>query len=60
MVNVVSQKVFDVTCGKCHSQLQYTYSEVKEHKTNQDYLGDYDLVKGIQCPVCQTILKHKQ
>lgn len=59
MVTVVNQKPFRITCGKCHSELEYHYSEVQEYKTNQDYLGDYDLVKGIKCPVCQTVLTHK-
>lgn len=60
MVQVVSQKVFHITCGKCRSELSYLYAEVQEHKTNHDYLGDYDMVKGIVCPVCQTVLTHKQ
>lgn len=60
MVTVVNQKPFRITCGKCRSELEYHYSEVQEHKTNQDYLGDFYLVKGIVCPVCQTVLTHKQ
>lgn len=60
MVTVVNQKPFRTTCEKCHSELEYHYAEVQEHKTNHDYLGDYDVVKGIKCPVCQTVLKHKQ
>jgi type II secretory ATPase GspE/PulE/Tfp pilus assembly ATPase PilB-like protein len=60
MVTVVNQKPFRITCGKCKSELEYLYSEVQKYKTNQDYLGDYDTVNGIKCPMCQTVLTHKQ
>ena len=57
IVESIGQK--SVTCWKCKSLLTYTHSDVKQHKTNYDYLGDYDIVTGIKCPVCETIIKDK-
>lgn len=57
-VIVVGAQKFRKTCGKCSSELEYTYSDVQEYETNHDYLSDYDVVKGIKCPVCKTILTH--
>jgi hypothetical protein len=59
-ITVVSTTKYRKTCHKCDNELGYTYEDVKEYKTNHDYLGGYDLVKGIKCPVCSTILAHKK
>lgn len=55
---VVGSQKYRKTCGNCGSELEYSYSDVQEYKTNMDYLGDYNLVKGIKCPVCNTVLTH--
>jgi hypothetical protein len=57
VVESLGQK--SVTCWKCKSLLTYTYHDVKQYTTNHDYLGDYDIVTGIKCPVCETIIKDK-
>ena len=59
MVTVVRRNNFTCTCAKCNSQLAYSYEEIAEHRINHDYLGDFDIVTGIECPVCKTILGHK-
>jgi hypothetical protein len=46
-------------CSKCDSQLTYTQYDVKSHRTNCDYLGDCDIVNGIECPVCNNIIKDR-
>ena len=57
MVDVVKLAKRLCTCPKCKSELAYSYNEIEKHMINHDYLGDYDLVRGIQCPVCKTIIK---
>jgi uncharacterized protein with PIN domain len=57
MVTVVRRNNITCTCPKCRSDLAYDYLEIIEHKINHDYLGDYDTVTGIECPVCKTIIK---
>lgn len=49
----------EITCYNCKSVLEYDQSDVKKYTTNHDYLGDYDTVFGIKCPVCDSILKDK-
>lgn len=46
-------------CGKCKSLLTYDQSDIKRYTINHDYLGDYDTVYGIKCPVCGTVIKDK-
>lgn len=58
MVQVVERNHFTITCTRCKSKLSYTYDEVRDCEVNHDYLGDYDIVKGIECPVCNSILRH--
>jgi uncharacterized protein with PIN domain len=59
MVTVVRRNNYTCTCVKCNSDLAYSYDEIAEHRINHDYLGDYDVVQGIQCPVCKNIIRHK-
>lgn len=47
----------EINCSRCKSLLSYSQEDVKEHKINFDYLGDYDIVSGIKCPVCELVLK---
>jgi hypothetical protein len=49
----------EIKCGKCLSHLKYNQLDVKEYEINHDYLGDYDTVYGIKCPVCSNIVKDK-
>ena len=44
-------------CGECKSLLTYTQQDVKRYEINHDYLGDFDVVNGIQCPVCENVIK---
>ena len=55
VIKVLKTKEYFTTCYKCKTELQYEYRDIKEVKTNKDYLGGYDLVRGIQCPVCSAI-----
>lgn len=41
-----------VTCSNCASIVEYTMSETREEKRNHDYLGDYDIVRVLNCPSC--------
>lgn len=59
MVTVLNIGKKQTTCRKCNSQLEYTQHDVQRHETNHDYLGDFDIVYGIKCPVCSNILKDK-
>jgi RNase P subunit RPR2 len=59
MVDIVKMGKTLCTCKKCNSQLAYNHSEVKEYKVNHDYLGDYDIITGITCPVCNVIIRIK-
>ena len=57
MIAVVDSPKKTCTCKKCESVLQYAFSDIKQYKINFDYLGDFDLVRGIKCPVCDNIVK---
>lgn len=60
MVKVVGRDetyVPRITCKGCGSILEYNASEIQTFKINWDYLGDYDTVRGIKCPTCETIVK---
>lgn len=57
MVYVVRRNNITCTCPKCRSDLAYSYDEVSDHKINHDYLGGFDVVQGIICPVCKTVIK---
>lgn len=46
-------------CGKCKSLLTYTQQDVKRYEINHNYLGDYDVVNGIRCPVCENVIKDR-
>lgn len=59
MVDVIKQGKYKCTCPRCVSELAYSYDEVKDHKTSPDYLGDTELIRGIECPVCKYIIKVK-
>lgn len=60
MIKVLSTQAFQKACRRCGSHLEYTSQDIQEYKTTQDYLGDYDIVLGIECPVCETVLTHEQ
>lgn len=57
MVTVLNIGKKQITCYNCDSQLEYTQRDVQSYKTNYDYLGDFDIVPGIKCPVCSKILR---
>jgi uncharacterized protein with PIN domain len=59
MVTVIRRNNFTCTCPKCNSELAYSYDEIQEHRINHDYLGDFDIVHGIVCPICKSIIKAK-
>ena len=59
MVHLVRRNNFTCTCPKCNSELAYSYEEIQEHRINHDYLGDFDVVQGIVCPICKSIIKVK-
>ena len=40
------------TCSNCSSVLSYMPSERRQKNVNHDYLGDFDTINVIQCPVC--------
>ncbi len=44
--------VHRATCRSCAAIVEYTLSETREAKVNHDYLGDYDIVRVINCPGC--------
>lgn len=54
MVTVVEQRDGSriTNCNNCDSTLRYKPSDVVQEERNHDYLGDYDLVDVITCPVC--------
>ena len=57
MVKVISKEEFVCKCYNCRSTLTYTYSDIGSYRINYDYLGDYDSVTGITCPVCYLVIK---
>jgi RNase P subunit RPR2 len=57
MIAVLNIGKKQVTCGKCKSLLEYTQNDVQKYEINHDYLGDYDVVTGVKCPVCGSIVK---
>ena len=59
MVKVLNIGTKQVTCWNCKSLLEYSQAEVSRHEINHDYLGDYDTVYGIKCPVCDKVVKDK-
>jgi uncharacterized protein with PIN domain len=52
--------VYEITCHNCASILEYTMSETIERKCNQDYLGDFDIRRFINCPACGQAVMVKQ
>ena len=40
------------TCRYCGAINEYTPNELRDIKTNHDYLGDYDVYKGFNCAGC--------
>ena len=40
------------TCRHCGAINEYTPNEIRDIKTNHDYLGDYDVYKGFNCAGC--------
>lgn len=40
------------TCRHCGAINEYTPNEIRDIKTNYDYLGDYDVYKGFNCAGC--------
>ena len=53
MVKVLEEHKPKCTCEKCKSVLEYDKDDVlKDVKINMDYLGDYDLIDALECPVC--------
>jgi uncharacterized protein with PIN domain len=59
MVQVIKRGNLACNCPKCKSELEYTYDEISEHKINYDYLGGFDVVRGLECPVCKHIIRVK-
>ncbi len=58
MVKVLEQHNLKCTCRKCKSVLEYVKDDVlKNVKVNMDYLGDYDLIDAIKCPVCGYLVR---
>lgn len=57
MVAVVNTPEFLCHCNKCRSTLSYKYLDINQYRVNHDYLGDFDIVTGITCPVCSSIVK---
>ena len=41
-----------ITCKHCGAINEYTPNEIKDIRTNQDYLGGYELYKGFSCAGC--------
>jgi len=54
MVDIIERRTGSATvnCQHCDSLLRYMPSEVVTEQRNFDYLGDYDRVRVIPCPVC--------
>lgn len=57
-VQVLEESNYKNRCRKCTSLLTYSWFDLKKYKTNQDYLGDFDLITGVECPVCKSIVSH--
>lgn len=49
-----------VTCTSCAAIVEYTLSETREKKVNWDYLGDYDIVRVLNCPECGHTIQIKR
>lgn len=47
--SVVKQAI----CRGCGCTFGYVPNEVFHHKCNYDYLGEYDTVLAVKCPLCQ-------
>ena len=56
MVDIIKRVKKTCVCPRCKTELAYTYEEIALFKTNIDYLGDYDTIHGITCPVCTRII----
>ena len=41
-----------ITCRSCASVIEYSLTELRDVKVNMDYLGDYYIVKALNCPNC--------
>lgn len=59
MVKVIKQGTERLTCYTCKSELEYSHSDVRHSIFNMDYLGDFDTIPSIQCPVCNTVCQIK-
>lgn len=57
MIKVLESPTYKCTCKQCKSTLEYGWADIQKIKANQDYLGDFDLVHGIICPVCNNAVK---
>ena len=57
MVKVVEITYKKLTCKKCDSVLEYTFSDIATHRHSYDYTGSFEVTTGIRCPVCYTIIK---
>ena len=40
------------TCQHCGAINEYTPNDLRDIKTNHDYLGGYDVYKGFNCAGC--------
>ena len=58
MVTVDSKYRYACTCTSCKTDLAYNYDDVEMYTVTTDkYQLNYTVVKGIECPVCKTIVK---
>ena len=55
MITVIGKSAKHVkkkVCPNCSNKLEYTMADTRQSKTNCDYLGGYDIVDVLDCPVC--------
>ena len=60
MIEVIGKdtsKYLQLTCWKCASILKYTVRDTFKREVNHDYLGDFDTIRAITCPVCSEVIK---
>jgi hypothetical protein len=58
-IKVISTQPQNCNCHTCKSTLEFSYHDIEIYEINHDYLGDFDTVKGIKCPLCKTVIEIK-
>lgn len=48
-----------VVCPHCGALLEYVPNDVSSRQTKRDYLGDYEMFFGIDCPNCSKVITIK-